>query len=493
MFFKSHTENKIKKIKTKKKDYQSYSMMNINKKKYNHHSSNCIEQKKPYCRFFIILEIKKAMHNNVKLAQELIDFIHESPSPFHVVENMSILLDQAGFEYLDLKEAWNLKKTGKYYTTRNDSALFAFIIGIGEPEKEGFKIISAHSDSPGFKLKPQPEIVIENKFIKLNTEVYGGPILMSWLDRPLSVAGRVSLKSDNPLWPENRLIDFKRPLLIIPSLAIHLNRSVNDGLELNKQKDMLPLLGMTNDMQKSDQLLLELVANELGIEMHDIIDFDLTLNEFQKGCIMGAHNEFISSPKLDNLAMAHAGLKAILNARPSTSTQMLCIFDNEEVGSVTKQGAGSPIFKNLFERILGHFNKTGEAYHRSIYQSFMISADMAHSIHPNQPEKHDPVLHPVINGGPVIKIHANQKYTTDGESGAVFETICQKAEVPYQKFVNRSDLTGGSTLGNVSTGQLEIRSVDVGNPMLGMHSARELGGIKDHEYMIKAFEIFYSL
>lgn len=433
------------------------------------------------------------MQHEVKLSQELIDFIHESPSPFHVTENLALALDQAGFQYLNLKDSWNIKKGEKYYTTRNDSALFAFVVGTGEPETEGFRIISAHSDSPGFKIKPSPEMVVENKFIKLNTEVYGGPILMSWLDRPLSIAGRVSLKSNNLLWPDNKLVNFNRPVLIIPSLAIHLNRSVNEGVELNKQKDMLPLIGMKAEGQKSELYLQALIAEELGINAEEIIDFDLTLNEFQKGCIMGAHNEFVSSPKLDNLAMTHAGLKAILSARPSRATQMLCIFDNEEVGSVTKQGAGSPIFKNLFERILLHLNKTGEEYHRTIYQSFMISADMAHSVHPNQTDKHDPVLHPVLNGGPVIKIHANQKYTTDGDSGAVFESICKKADVPYQKFVNRSDLTGGSTLGNVSTGQLEIRSVDVGNPMLGMHSVRELGGVKDHAYMVKAFEAFYDL
>ena len=433
------------------------------------------------------------MQHQQNLAQELIDFIHESPSPFHVVDILSIKLEQAGFQYLDLKEAWTIKKGGKYYTTRNDSALFAFIIGSGEPEKHGFRIIAAHSDSPGFKVKPSPEMVVENQFIKLNTEVYGGPILMGWLDRPLSMAGRVSLKSENPLWPDNRLVNFNRPLLIIPSLAIHLNRAVNEGVELNKQKDMLPVIGLKAEGQKSEQFLQRLIAEELGVEIREVVDFDLTLNELQPGCILGAHNEFISSPKLDNLAMTHAGLKAILSAQPSQATQMLCIFDNEEVGSVTKQGAGSPVFRNLFERILFHLGKSGEPLYRTIYQSFMISADMAHSIHPNQTDKHDPVLHPVINGGPVIKIHANQKYTTDGDSGAVFEAICRKMEVPYQKFVNRSDMTGGSTLGNVSTGQLEIRSVDVGNPMLGMHSVRELGGVMDHDYMIRAFEGFYNL
>jgi aspartyl aminopeptidase len=208
---------------------------------------------------------------------------------------------------------------------------------------------------------------------------------------------------------------------------------------------------------------------------------------------MGANNEFISSPKLDNLSSVHAGLKAILGAIPGKTTQMLAIFDNEEVGSVTKQGAGSPIFKNIYKRILHNLGKSGEDYYRAIYKSFMISADAAHSIHPNHVDKHDPVLHPVINGGPVIKMHANQKYTTDGESGAVFETICRAAEAPFQKFVNRSDMAGGSTLGNISTGQLEIKCVDVGNPILAMHSVRELGGVDDHEFMIKAMTCFYNL
>jgi aspartyl aminopeptidase len=432
------------------------------------------------------------MHRELKLAQQLIDFIYDSPSAFHVVDNASLILEKAGFEKLELPLKWDLKKGGKYFTTRNDSSLFAFIIGTGEPEEEGVRMISAHSDSPCFKIKPLPEMMVNDYYLKLNTEVYGGPILMSWLDRPLSLAGRVSLKSKDVLNPESRLINFNRPLLIIPNLAIHLNRSVNDGVELNKQKDMLPLAGILTEKLEKEGFLIRLIADELGVETSQILDFDLTVNEHAPGCIMGVHNEFISSPKLDDLAMVHAGLEALTASAPGKATQMLCIFDNEEVGSLTKQGAGSPILRNLFERIMHHFQKDTEEIQRSLYRSFMISADMAHSVHPNQVDKHDPVLHPVINRGPVIKIHANQKYTTDGDSGSVFESLCQQAEVPYQKFVNRSDLTGGSTLGNVSTGQLDVRAVDVGNPMLSMHSVRELGGVKDHLYIIKAFEAFYN-
>ncbi|MCL2074201.1 MAG: M18 family aminopeptidase [Marinilabiliaceae bacterium] len=427
------------------------------------------------------------------IVENLIDFIHKSPSAFHVVKNMSDELQNAGFEELDLKNVWNLRQGGKYFTTRNGSTLFAFIVGSGNPEEEGFKIISAHSDSPTFKLKPKPEMCVDSYFVKLNTETYGAPILMTWLDRPLSIAGRVSLKGEHPLYPLNTLINIERPIVIIPNLAYHMNRAVNDGIALNKQTNMLPLLAITSKDEPNKNFINRLIAQELNVDEKEIFDFDLTLYEFQRGCVMGLNNEFVSSPKLDNLASVHAGLKALLGAVPGKATQMLAIFDNEEVGSVSKQGAGSPLFLNIFQRILLQLGKSGEDFYRTIYKSFIISADMAHSVHPNLTDKHDPVLHPVINGGPVIKIHAGQKYTTDGDSGAVFETICQMSDVPYQKFVNRSDMEGGSTLGYVSTGQIEIRSVDVGNPILAMHSIRELGGTKDHNFMIKAMTCFYNI
>jgi len=433
------------------------------------------------------------MAQEIKLAEELIDFIHNSPTAFHVVENTAKELEASGYEYLDITSTWNIKKGGKYYTTKSGSALFAFQLGNDEPENKGLKLVSAHSDSPGFKIKPQPEMLVDGKYLKLNTEVYGGPILMSWLDRPLSLAGRILLKGKDALNPEHRLVDFRKPLLIIPSVAIHLNRSVNDGIELNKQVDMLPLMTMVNDTLEKDNYLLNLIAKELNVDAKEILDFDLFVYEYEKGCLVGPDQEFISSPKLDDLAMVHAGLKAMIGNSNSHSNNLLCIFDNEEVGSVTKQGAGSPVLRNIIERIMEKLGKSKEEYQRSIYKSFMISADMAHSVHPNHPEKHDPVLHPVMNAGPVIKIHANQKYTTDGESGAIFESICKEADVPVQKFVNRSDMVGGSTLGNVSTGKIDIRTVDIGNPMLGMHSVRELGGTMDHTYITKAFETFFKM
>ncbi|WP_066631300.1 M18 family aminopeptidase [Labilibacter marinus] len=432
------------------------------------------------------------MNKEIEIAQELIDFIYDSPSPYHVISNIKTELTEAGYNELPLTDSWKLEKGKKYFTTKNDSAIFAFCIGTKELPNTGIKMVCAHSDSPGFKIKPQPEMLVEQKLLKLNTEVYGGPILMTWLDRPLSISGRVSLKSDNPLFPKSAFVNFKRPLLIIPNLAIHLNRTVNDGIALNRQKDMLPLMGIVNEIFEKDNYLLSLLAQELDVKQDDIIDFDLTLYEFEKGCIMGMNNEMISSPKLDDLAMVYGGLKALLASDNTETTQMLCIFDNEEVGSVTKQGAGSPVLNNILQRINFALGYNQDDFYKTIYNSFMISADMAHSIHPNLVEKHDPILHPIMNGGPVIKIHANQKYTTDGDSGAVFETICKKAGIPYQKFVNRSDMAGGSTLGNVSTGQIDIRTVDIGNPMLAMHSVRELGGVLDQTYVTKAFTTFYN-
>jgi aspartyl aminopeptidase len=426
-------------------------------------------------------------------AQELIDFIHRSPSTYHAVNNIREELVGAGYQELDLRDEWKIEKAGKYFTTKNGSSIFAFRIGEGEIEEQGFNMVCAHSDAPGFKIKPNPEIEVEGNYLKLNTEVYGGPILSTWMDRPLSIAGRVCVKSNDPLNPEHLYVKIDRPLMVIPNLAIHLNRAVNDGVALNKQKDMLPLLAMINDTMEKENCLVKLLAEELKVDIDSIVDFDVNLFEVEKGCIFGLNDEFVSSPRLDDLAMAHAGLKALLDSEGSQKTQMLAVFDNEEVGSVTKQGAGSPVLRHLLQRIVYKLGKDVEAFQRAIYNSFMISADMAHAVHPNIMEKHDPTNRPYINKGPVIKIHANQKYTTDGDSGTVFETLCKNADIPYQKFVNRSDLVGGSTLGNVSTGQVDIRTVDIGNPMFGMHSVRETGGVSDNMYVRKVFTYFFGL
>ncbi len=427
-------------------------------------------------------------------ALELLDFINESPTNFHAILNIKKHLTDQGFKQLFSGESWNIEVGGKYFVTKNHSSLFAFVPGAGNIAETGFKLICAHSDSPTFRIKPHAEMPVAGKYLKLNTEVYGGPILYTWFDRPLSMAGRVMLKSDNPLKPATQFVNFKRPLLVIPHLAIHFNRTVNEqGNPLSKQKDMLPVLSMINEHFEKDNFLLNLIAEEMRVNPEDILDFDLTLYNFEKGCLTGLHEEFISCGKLDDLAMAHAGLKALLDSRECAKTKILAIFDNEEVGSGTKQGAGSPMLRTVIERIVYTLGGKAEDLYRAIHNSFMISADMAHALHPNYVEKHDPTNHPIMNEGPVIKINANQKYVTDGDSAAVFETLCRMAEVPYQTFVNHSDMAGGSTLGNILLSQLEMRGVDIGNPMWGMHSVRETAGTADHMYIIKVFTTFYNL
>lgn len=432
------------------------------------------------------------MQNKIELAQELIDFIYDSPSAFHVVLNTKLNLMEHGFTELGLRDKWDIKKGGKYFVTKNDSALVAFIVGTGEIEEEGIRIVGAHTDSPTFRIKPSPEMTNDG-YLKLNTEVYGGPILNTWMDRPLSIAGRVSLKSDSILYPETRLVNIQKPILIIPNLAIHMNNKVNSGIELDKQVDMLPLMGLTGDDFVKEDHLKKVIAIELECPVEDIVDFDLYLYEYEKGSIIGENNEFISCGKLDDLAMVHAGIEALINTEAGPSTKMMVCFDNEEVGSGTKQGAGSPMLKNIIERLIFKLGKDQEDVLRALYSSYIISADMAHALHPSRGEKHDPVNRPLMNKGPAIKVNANQNYTTDSDSNTVYELLCKNADIPVQKFVNRSDVRGGSTIGPISSSQIDIRSIDIGNPMLAMHSIRELGGVLDHYYVFRSFEEFYKL
>lgn len=445
------------------------------------------------CIGILIYKGVKYMSNELRLAQELIDFIYESPSAFHAVESVKKILFNKGFSELKEEDKWNLQKESKYFVTKNNSAIFAFTVGKGDVSENGFKLIGAHTDSPTFRIKPNPEMTSEGTYVKLNTEVYGGPILNTWLDRPLSIAGRITLKGENLLYPETKLVNINRPILIIPNLAIHMNREVNKGVELNRQKDTIPMLGLVNEELEKGNYLLNTVASEIRVDAEDILDFDLYLYEFEKGRIMGLNNEFISSPRLDDLAMVHAGITAITNVEASEATNVMVCFDNEEVGSSTKQGADSEVLSNLLERIVFCLGGDREDFFRAISRSFMISADLAHAVHPNSGEKADPINRPVINKGPVIKLAANQSYTTDSNSAAVYEQICKNAGVPVQKFVNRSDSPGGSTIGPISSTHLAMRSVDMGTPILAMHSVRELGGVADHTYAVKSFEEFYKL
>lgn len=421
----------------------------------------------------------------------LLNFLNNSPCNFLAVYSIQKELEENGFTELDLTESWNIQAGGKYFVKKNDSAIFAFKIGCQPISKTGFKIVSAHSDSPCFRIKPNP-IMLNDGVIRLNTEVYGGPILYTWFDRPLSIAGRVIVKGENILNPETRLIHIKKPLMVIPHLAIHFNRTVNDGNKLSKQKDMLPIIGIVNDTFEKDNFILDMISKELGINKNDILDFDLLLYNCQKAETVGTNGELFMSGRIDDLSMAHAATTALLNCTDTTTTQVIAIFDNEETGSGTKQGAASPLFANVLHRISMALGDDQETFYRTIEKSFMISADNAHAAHPNYPEKYDPTNHPTMGGGPVIKINANCKYMTDANSSAIFIGICNKAKVPYQYFVNHSDNAGGSTLGNILTSQIDICGVDVGNPIWAMHSAMETGSLFDHECMIKTFICFFN-
>ncbi|MEG0857082.1 MAG: M18 family aminopeptidase [Romboutsia sp.] len=428
-----------------------------------------------------------------EFAQDLLDYIYESPTAFHAVKTSEKLLTSKGFEELKLNKKWGLKVGGKYFVTKNSSSIIAFVINSDKIEEEGFRIIGSHSDSPTFRIKPNAEMSVENTYLKLNTEAYGGAILSTWLDRPLSIAGRVVLKSTETLYPREELININKPICIIPNLAIHLNRGVNEGYKFNKQKDMLPLVGLINETLEKDDFLLNQISENLKINKEEILDFDLLLYEYEKGCLMGANEEFISSSRLDNLSMAHASLHGLLDAKGKKGINVVAVFDNEEVGSSTKQGADSNMLLNILERICLCLEKDREEFFTAIYSSYMISADLAHAVHPNIGEKHDPTNRPVVGGGPVIKISANQSYTSDAFSAAVYKSLCDKINVKYQEFVNRSDERGGSTIGPISSTHLDIPSVDIGSPILAMHSIRELGNVEDHSKIYKTFVELYQI
>ena len=328
--------------------------------------------------------------------------------------------------------------------------------------------------------------------MKLNTEVYGGPIMSTWFDRPLTLAGRVIVRGADALHPRTLLMHVRRPLLQISNLAIHFNRQVNDGVKLSKQKDVLPILGIISNELERGQLLMNIICEELSVEREDILDFDLYLADASPACTFGVHDEFISSGRLDDLSMCFAGLEALLSSPEADTTKVLAIFDNEETGSQTKQGAGSPFLASMLKRIAWAQSGTEEAYWQAVERAFMISADNAHAWHPNYSEKFDPTNHPVLGGGPVIKFNAAQKYASDAVSAAVFSEICRQAGVPCQRFVNHSDVAGGSTLGNILASSVPLRGVDMGNAILAMHSCRETGSVDDHLYCVKAFTEFYK-
>lgn len=422
----------------------------------------------------------------------LLKFMDSSVCNFLAVDTMKKSLTENGFAEKRLEDSFQCKAGDKFFVTKNDSAIFAVTVGSKPVSETGFKIISAHSDSPCFRIKPNPEMRSGDGLVRLNTEVYGGPILYTWFDRPLSLAGRVILKGESVLKPVTRLLKIDNPILIIPHLAIHFNRAVNEGNKLSKQKDMLPILTkISNDLQAGG-LLVNYVAEKMGVNVADILDFDLFIYDTEKACVAGLNDEFILSGRLDDLSMAHAAITAIIEGTDSEATCVSAIFDNEETGSGTKQGAHSPVLTNILKRIAACQGVDFDGFCQAVSKSFLISADNAHAFHPNYGEKYDPTNHPALGGGPVIKINANCKYMTDAHSAAIFKSLCIAAGSPYQYFVNHSDVAGGSTLGNIFTGQLDIEGVDVGSPLLAMHSVRETASVDDHINMIKVFKQFFS-
>ncbi len=423
--------------------------------------------------------------------QELLDFIDDSPSPWHAVQTVEKQLMAEGFDRLDETSGWKLKKHGRYYVIRDDSSIIAFITGSKALTETGYKIIGAHTDSPGLRIKPKAPHH-EGEMLRLGVEVYGGPTLATFTDRDLSFAGRISYKQDKQI--KTRRIDLKQPLLRLPNLAIHMNRDVNEkGLKLNKQTE-LPLILACADEQLPEQRFSKLLEQASGIEAEQILSWDLNVYDTQKGAFWGMEEEFYSNSQLDNLASCHAGLKALLhkkNKQPQ-STLVCAFFDHEEIGSESSKGADGSFLGDVLERIALNLDHDKEGYQRALAQSFMISADMAHAYQPNFPSAYEPNHKVFVNQGPVIKINANHRYTSESVSEAMFINWCKQANVPYQSYSHRSDIPCGSTIGPMSSARLGIRSVDVGNPMWAMHSIRESAGVHDHLYMIKAMRCFFE-
>ena len=418
-----------------------------------------------------------------QIIEELLTFIEKSPTCFQVVDTMKHILDEHGFKALQESQVWDIQAAGKYYVTRNGSSIIAFIV----PENvEGFHIAASHSDSPTFKIKEIPELGVSDKYTKLNVEGYGGMIMASWFDRPLSVAGRVMIRAEKGI--ETRLVNVDKDLLMIPSLAIHMNRNINDGYKYNIQKELLPLYGDGS----AKNTFMDVVAESVNVEKDQIMGHDLYLYPRGRGCVWGTDDAFISSARLDDQENAFASLKGLLESEKNPQVSMIAVLDNEEVGSSTKQGADSDFLKETVYRICKTCGIEDEERRRILSSSFMVSADNGHAAHPNYMEKADDTNRPFMNEGIVIKFNGNQKYTSDAVSSAIFKMICERANVPYQVYANRSDMAGGSTLGNISNTQLSMNTVDIGVAQLAMHSAYETAGTKDVMYMVQAMKTFFE-
>ena len=421
----------------------------------------------------------------MELVNDLLTFIEKSPTAFHAVANICTELEASGRTRLTEGEKWELEAGKGYFVTRNMSSVIAF--DVPEGEADSFRIIAAHSDSPAFKVKENAELSVRGKYTQLNVERYGGMLFAPWFDRPLSLAGRVLVKTDTGM--ETRLVDIDRDLLVIPNVAIHMNREINDGFKYNAQVDMMPLLG--SDSAKGGYK--KLIAEAAGVTEDEVLGCDIFLYPRIKPAVLGYEGEYIMSPRLDDLECAWSGLKAFLAAKkPERGVNMLCVFDNEEVGSCTKQGADSTFLYDVMQRILIALGRNQEDAYRAAAASFMLSADNAHAVHPNHPEKTDAENCVFMNEGIVIKFNANQRYTTDGVSAAFFHKLLKEHDIPFQHFANRSDVAGGGTLGNISGSHVSINTLDIGLAQLAMHSCCETAGAKDLDYMVGGMTAFYD-
>lgn len=432
---------------------------------------------------------------NLKSIDELLELVEQSTSAFHTVKAGIERLNEAGFEPLDLTTEWGLNRGGKYYLNYHDSTLVAFTVGEQFDYNEGCRITAAHSDFPCIKIKPNPDIKKE-KYAQINVEIYGGAILSTWLDRPLSVAGRVVLKSDDIFHPIVRLIDVKRPIFVIPNLAIHLNREVNKGIELNKQTDMLPIGAILGEVEKEwgqSQYFMNFLAQELHVNKDDILDFELNLYVAEQGDLLGMDESMISAPRLDNLTGVHAVITGLIEGERKTGINVGVLFDHEEIGSKTKQGAASIFLYTILEKIFCSLGRTRLRFQEELFDSLLLSIDVGHAFHPNQEKKYDITNKNILNQGLSIKESSIQSYVTDSEAIGIIQQICEAKEIPYQKFANRSDGSSGSTLGSIASTMLPIKTVDLGVPILAMHSARELMGAKDQIALVDLVKAYYSL
>ncbi len=424
--------------------------------------------------------------------QRLFEMLHAGVTPFMCVEECINRLSENGFENIGYADAWNLVPGGKYMVSHHGTTLFAFTVGKEYKPLDMFRMAGAHTDYPCFRIKPNADF-LTNGYAQINLETYGGVILSTWLDRPLGVAGRVALRSENPLKPNMVLYRCEKPLMTIPNLAIHMNREVNNGVELNKQIDMMPILDMIPEEKKETKYFMAFLAKELGVEEKDILDFELSVFLMEEPMYIGAEETMISSPRIDNLSSVSALVSAVIDGQRENGINLIALFDHEEIGSGSKQGAASILLHDMVRRILKSLGANEEEVERTLYDAMLLSVDVAHALHPNKAGKMDVTNKPILGKGLCIKQACSQSYATDAETAAIFCQICDAKEIPYQRFVNRSDVLGGGTLGNLMAKNLPVKTMDIGVPILAMHSARELMGAADIDSLKDAVTAYFSI